>query len=160
MLSEPDLVARQVDRTRVVAAHRELAATTSAKHQPPCQAPCTRTNRAMAVEYHAYTSGVLGHVLTAIVTPFDDDGSVDFDAFQALARHLVENGSDGVVVAGTTGESPTLTDGERLDLVRAALEAVGDQAAVVAGHGHVLDRALGPPDRGGARARRRRRSSS
>jgi 4-hydroxy-tetrahydrodipicolinate synthase len=78
---------------------------------------------------------VLGHVLTAMVTPFHDDGSVDFDAFQALARHLVENGSDGVVVAGTTGESPTLSDDERLDLFRAALEAVGDQAAVVAGTG-------------------------
>ena len=76
-----------------------------------------------------------GHVLTAIVTPFHEDGSVDFDAFQALARHLVENGSDGIVVAGTTGESPTLTDGERLDLIRAALEAVGDSASVVAGTG-------------------------
>jgi 4-hydroxy-tetrahydrodipicolinate synthase len=89
----------------------------------------------MAVEYRAYTYSVLGHVLTAMVTPFDADGSVDFDAFQALARYLVENGSDGVVVAGTTGESPTLSDGERLDLFRAALEAVGDQAAVVAGTG-------------------------
>jgi 4-hydroxy-tetrahydrodipicolinate synthase len=89
----------------------------------------------MAVEYPAYTSGVLGHVLTAMVTPFHGDGSVDFDAFQALARHLVENGSDGVVVAGTTGESPTLTDRERLDLVKAALEAVGDHATVVAGTG-------------------------
>jgi 4-hydroxy-tetrahydrodipicolinate synthase len=78
---------------------------------------------------------VLGHVLTAIVTPFRDDGAVDYDAFQALALHLVENGSDGIVVAGTTGESPTLTDGERLDLVRAALEAVGDHASVVAGTG-------------------------
>jgi 4-hydroxy-tetrahydrodipicolinate synthase len=78
---------------------------------------------------------VLGHVLTAIATPFREDGSVDYDAFQALARHLVEHGSDGVVVAGTTGESPTLADGERLDLFRAALEAVGDSAAVVAGTG-------------------------
>jgi 4-hydroxy-tetrahydrodipicolinate synthase len=78
---------------------------------------------------------VLGHVLTAIVTPFHGDGSVDYDAFQALARHLVENGSDGIVVAGTTGESPTLTDRERLDLIRAALEAVGDHATVVAGTG-------------------------
>jgi 4-hydroxy-tetrahydrodipicolinate synthase len=78
---------------------------------------------------------VLGHVLTAIVTPFRDDGSVDFDAFQALCTHLVENGSDGIVVAGTTGESPTLSDDERLDLVRAALEAVGDSATVVAGTG-------------------------
>jgi 4-hydroxy-tetrahydrodipicolinate synthase len=78
---------------------------------------------------------VLGSVLTAIVTPFRDDGAVDFDAFQALARHLVANGSDGVVVAGTTGESPTLSDDERLDLFRAAVEAVGDSATVVAGTG-------------------------
>jgi 4-hydroxy-tetrahydrodipicolinate synthase len=78
---------------------------------------------------------VLGNVLTAIVTPFHDDGSVDYDAFQTLARHLVDNGSDGIVVAGTTGESPTLADDERLDLVRAALEAVGEDASVVAGTG-------------------------
>jgi 4-hydroxy-tetrahydrodipicolinate synthase len=78
---------------------------------------------------------MLGNVLTAIVTPFDEDGAVDFDAFQSLARHLVANGSDGIVVAGTTGESPTLSDGERLDLFRAALEAVGEEASVVAGTG-------------------------
>jgi 4-hydroxy-tetrahydrodipicolinate synthase len=78
---------------------------------------------------------MLGNVLTAIVTPFKDDESVDFDAFQRLARHLVANGSDGVVVAGTTGESPNLTDEERLDLVRAAIEAVGADATVVAGTG-------------------------
>jgi 4-hydroxy-tetrahydrodipicolinate synthase len=78
---------------------------------------------------------VLGHVLTAIVTPFRDDGSVDYDAFQRLARHLVDNGSDGVVVAGTTGESPTLSDPERIDLFRAAVEAVGRTATVVAGTG-------------------------
>jgi 4-hydroxy-tetrahydrodipicolinate synthase len=78
---------------------------------------------------------MLGSVLTAILTPFREDGGVDFDAFQALARHLVDNGSDGLVVAGTTGESPTIEDGERLDLVRAALEAVGDRATVVANTG-------------------------
>jgi 4-hydroxy-tetrahydrodipicolinate synthase len=78
---------------------------------------------------------MLGHVLTAIVTPFRADDAVDFDAFQRLARHLVDNGSDGIVVAGTTGESPTLTDEERLDLVRAAIDAVGDDATVVAGTG-------------------------
>ena len=77
---------------------------------------------------------MLGNVLTAIATPFREDGSVDFDAFQRLAQFLVENGSDGVVVAGTTGESPTLTDGERLDLVKAALEAVPGKT-VVAGTG-------------------------
>jgi 4-hydroxy-tetrahydrodipicolinate synthase len=78
---------------------------------------------------------MLGNVLTAIVTPFREDESIDFDAFQRLARHLVEHGSDGVVVAGTTGESPTLADAERLDLFRAAVEAVGDGATVVAGTG-------------------------
>jgi 4-hydroxy-tetrahydrodipicolinate synthase len=78
---------------------------------------------------------MLGNVLTAMVTPFHDDGSVDFDSFQRLARHLVENGSDGVVVSGTTGESPNLTDDERIDLLRAAIESVGDDATVVAGTG-------------------------
>jgi 4-hydroxy-tetrahydrodipicolinate synthase len=78
---------------------------------------------------------MLGNVLTAIVTPFRDDESIDFDAFQRLARHLVENGSDGIVVAGTTGESPTLTDGERLDLIGAAIDAVGAEATIVAGTG-------------------------
>jgi 4-hydroxy-tetrahydrodipicolinate synthase len=78
---------------------------------------------------------MLGHVLTAIVTPFDETGAVDFPAFCALARFLVENGSDGLVVTGTTGEAPTLTDVERLDLYRAAIEEVGDRATIVAGTG-------------------------
>jgi len=78
---------------------------------------------------------VLGEVLTAIVTPFKRDGSVDLDSFRALARHLVENGSDGLAVAGTTGESPTLADDERFQLYTAAVEEVGDRATVVAGTG-------------------------
>jgi 4-hydroxy-tetrahydrodipicolinate synthase len=78
---------------------------------------------------------VLGEVLTAIVTPFHADGSVDIDRFQELARFLVDHGSDGVVVAGTTGESPTLTDPERLELFAAAVQAVGERATVVAGTG-------------------------
>ena len=78
---------------------------------------------------------MLGEVLTAIVTPFAPDGSVDADGFRRLCAHLVENGSDGLVVAGTTGESPTLTDDERLGLFAAAVETVGDRATVVAGTG-------------------------
>jgi 4-hydroxy-tetrahydrodipicolinate synthase len=78
---------------------------------------------------------VLGEVLTAIATPFRSDGSVDFQRFAALANHLVDHGSDGLVVAGTTGESPTLSDDERIELVRVALDAVGDRATVVAGTG-------------------------
>ena len=78
---------------------------------------------------------MLGEVLTAIVTPFDSDGRVDVDKFRELAAHLLEHGSDGFVVAGTTGESPTLTDDERLELFAAAVDAVGDRATVVAGTG-------------------------
>jgi len=78
---------------------------------------------------------VLGEVLTAAVTPFREDGSVDFDRYRELCAYLVDNGSDGIVVAGTTGESPTLTDDERLELVAAAVDAVGDRATVVAGTG-------------------------
>ena len=68
---------------------------------------------------------VLGEVLTAIVTPFGRDGSVDFERFRELAQHLVERGSDGLVVAATTGESPTLTDDERLELFRVAVDTLG-----------------------------------
>jgi 4-hydroxy-tetrahydrodipicolinate synthase len=78
---------------------------------------------------------VLGEILTAIVTPFARDGSVDLAGFRELARHLVENGSDGLVVTGTTGESPTLSDDERFELYAAAVEEVGDRATVVAGTG-------------------------
>ena len=78
---------------------------------------------------------MLGEVLTAIVTPFNGDGSVNLAKFRELASHLVENGSDGLVVAGTTGESPTLTDEEKFELWAAAVEAVGDRATVIAGTG-------------------------
>ena len=78
---------------------------------------------------------MLGEILTAICTPFKPDGSVDIRAFRSLAAHLVANGSDGLVVTGTTGESPTLTDAERFELYEAALDEVGDRATVVAGTG-------------------------
>ena len=78
---------------------------------------------------------MLGEVLTAIVTPFDADGAVATDRFRALCRHLVDNGSDGIVVTGTTGETPTLTDAERLSLYEVALDEVGDTNSVVAGTG-------------------------
>ena len=78
---------------------------------------------------------MLGEVLTAIVTPFKPDGSVDTNAFRALLRHLAENGSDGFVVTGTTGEAPTLTDEERFEVWETAVDEVGDRATVVAGSG-------------------------
>lgn len=76
-----------------------------------------------------------GRVLTAMVTPFTADGALDLDGAQQLAAHLVEAGNDGLVVNGTTGESPTTSDVEKEQLVRAVLEAVGDRAFVVAGVG-------------------------
>jgi 4-hydroxy-tetrahydrodipicolinate synthase len=76
-----------------------------------------------------------GRVLTAMVTPFAADGELDLDTAGKLAYQLVERGCDGLVVNGTTGESPTTTDAEKADLVRAVVQAVGDRAAVVAGAG-------------------------
>jgi 4-hydroxy-tetrahydrodipicolinate synthase len=78
---------------------------------------------------------VPGEVLTAIVTPFARDGSVDFECFRELAEHLLEHGSDGFIVAGTTGEGPTLTDDERLELFRVAVDGVGGRGTVIANTG-------------------------
>ncbi|MFI5121823.1 MAG: 4-hydroxy-tetrahydrodipicolinate synthase [Vicinamibacteria bacterium] len=74
-------------------------------------------------------------VITAMVTPFDPDGAVDLDSARGLARYLVNNGSHGLVIAGTTGESPTLTDDEKVRLFDAVLDEVGDAATVIAGTG-------------------------
>jgi 4-hydroxy-tetrahydrodipicolinate synthase len=76
-----------------------------------------------------------GRVLTAMVTPFTADGDLDLDGAQRLAVHLVDAGNDGIIVNGTTGESPTTSDAEKAQLVRAVVEAVGDRAHVVAGAG-------------------------
>jgi 4-hydroxy-tetrahydrodipicolinate synthase len=77
----------------------------------------------------------LGTLLTAMVTPFAADGSLDTTAAARLANRLVDAGCDGLVISGTTGESPTTTDDEKLDLLRAVLEAVGDRARVITGAG-------------------------
>src|SRR5688572_14685769 len=76
----------------------------------------------------------LGGILTAMVTPFDRDGAVDEDAAARLMRHLLENGSDGLVIAGTTGEAPTLSDDEKCRLWELAVAECGD-ATVIAGTG-------------------------
>jgi 4-hydroxy-tetrahydrodipicolinate synthase len=86
-----------------------------------------------------------GRVLTAMVTPFAADGTVDLDAAAGLAGYLVdEMGNDGLVISGTTGESPTTSDAEKADLLRVVLDAVGDRATILAGVGtfnteHTLD---------------------
>ncbi|WP_030624880.1 4-hydroxy-tetrahydrodipicolinate synthase [Streptomyces sclerotialus] len=94
-----------------------------------------------------------GRVLTAMVTPFTADGALDLDGAQQLAAHLVDAGNDGLVVNGTTGESPTTSDAEKAQLVRAVVDAVGDRAFVVAGAGtndtrHSLELARAAQDAG------------
>ena len=76
-----------------------------------------------------------GTVSVAMVTPFDRDGALDIDAGRRIAAHLVDNGLDSLVLAGTTGESPTTTTEEKLDLLRAVKEEVGDRAKIIAGAG-------------------------
>jgi 4-hydroxy-tetrahydrodipicolinate synthase len=78
---------------------------------------------------------MLGEVITAMVTPFDQDGRVDVEKSRELAQHLVDHGSDGLVVTGTTGESPTLSDDEKVELYTAVKDAVGDRATIIAGTG-------------------------
>ena len=76
-----------------------------------------------------------GEVITAMVTPFDRDGSVDYGAARSLAAHLSDHGSDGVVVCGTTGEAPTLSHEEKLGLFEAVVDEVGGRITVIAGTG-------------------------
>ncbi len=89
----------------------------------------------MADDPSALASAPFGRVLTAMVTPFDHDGGLDLDGAARLADHLVAEGCDGLVVSGTTGESPTTTDAEKEKVLRAVLDAVGDRATIIAGVG-------------------------
>jgi 4-hydroxy-tetrahydrodipicolinate synthase len=77
----------------------------------------------------------LGQLITAMVTPFKDNGEVDYNKAASLAERLVQNGSDGILVVGTTGESPTLTHDEKLELFRTVKRAVGSKVSIVAGTG-------------------------
>jgi 4-hydroxy-tetrahydrodipicolinate synthase len=79
--------------------------------------------------------GRFGEVITAMVTPFSNDGSFDAGAARGLATRLVEQGSDGLVLSGTTGEAPTLSHSEKLQLIETVVDAVGDRATIIAGTG-------------------------
>jgi 4-hydroxy-tetrahydrodipicolinate synthase len=78
----------------------------------------------------------LGRLITAMITPFDDDGKVDYPQARRLANALLDSGSDGLVVSGTTGESPTLSNEEKLRLFAEVKEAIGDRGSVIAGTGN------------------------
>jgi 4-hydroxy-tetrahydrodipicolinate synthase len=87
------------------------------------------------VEPEGAVAAPFGRLLTAMITPFGPDGAVDHGRVWDLAHHLVETGSEGIVVAGSTGESATLSDDEKVALFRAVVEAVGGRARVIAGTG-------------------------
>jgi 4-hydroxy-tetrahydrodipicolinate synthase len=89
----------------------------------------------MADDPSMLASAPFGRVLTAMVTPLRDNGGLDLAGAARLADHLVEQGCDGLVVSGTTGESPTTTDAEKEHVLRAVLDAVGDRATIIAGVG-------------------------
>ena len=80
-------------------------------------------------------SAPFGRIVTAMVTPMHPDGSLDLDGARALARHLIANGSEGLVLAGTTGEGSTLTDAEKLALFEAVVDELGGSASVIANTG-------------------------
>ena len=77
----------------------------------------------------------IGRLLTAMVTPFDEKGAVDFEQAKKLAHALLDSGSDGVVLSGTTGESPTLTTDEKMRLFSEVKQSVADKGVVIAGTG-------------------------
>ena len=81
-----------------------------------------------------------GRLLTAMVTPFLDNGEVDYAEVKRLAVHLIENGNDSILVCGTTAETPTLTHEEKVNIVKAVKEAVGDRAKIVVGTGTTCTR--------------------
>jgi 4-hydroxy-tetrahydrodipicolinate synthase len=81
------------------------------------------------------TRPVLGELLTAMVTPFADDGTVNHESARRMARHLADTGSDGIVVCGTTGEGPTVNDREKLELLETVVSEVGPSTSVVANTG-------------------------
>src|SRR3954451_15682151 len=94
-------------------------------------AACSRRLRCVAQQPNA----PVGRIATAMVTPFTPEGAVDLTAVRRLARHLVEHGSEGLVLTGTTGEAPTLRDDEKVAIWRAVVDEVGGDAHVVAGTG-------------------------
>ena len=78
----------------------------------------------------------IGRLITAMVTPFDEQGQVDYEQAKRLAKAMLESGSDGVILSGTTGESPTLSTEEKLRLFAEVKGAVGDRGAIIAGTGN------------------------
>lgn len=98
--------------------------------------PDSRVDSGNLLAMSPHTTAPFGRVLTAMVTPFHEDGSLDYESAAALATHLVDNlRHDGLVISGTTGESPTVDPDEQRRLLRTVIDAVGDRAKVVAGAG-------------------------
>ena len=95
----------------------------------------SQTSRKTHNDDASMTEPIFGTMVPAMVTPFTDDGELDLVTTQSLANYLVDNGADGLVVTGTTGETSTLTDDENIKVFEAVVEAVGGRAKVIAGTG-------------------------
>ena len=98
-------------------------------------------------------AGMFGAVVTAMVTPFKDDFSLDIARAQEVAAWLLDNGSDALVIAGTTGEGATLSDEEKVELWRATVEAAKGKGKIIAGTGTNDTARIRPPDQGGRAGR-------
>ncbi|MFF3611245.1 4-hydroxy-tetrahydrodipicolinate synthase [Streptomyces sp. NPDC002580] len=114
---------------------------------PPATGVTTAAGTPPGTSHPTRAAAPFGRALCAMVTPFTETGELDADGAQRLAERLVAEGCDGLVLSGTTGESPTTTDAEKATLVRAVREAVGDRASIVAGVGtadtrHTVELAL------------------
>ncbi len=99
---------------------------------------------------HPVTGTSVGPMVTAMITPFTEDGKLDLDGAQRLSSHLVDQGNDTILVCGTTGESPTLVDNEHWELLHAVKDAIGDRATVMMGTGtNATERTVWAPGRAG-----------
>lgn len=122
-------------RAPVTARTPERAVPGSPTASSRCREQGSRTGSVLTMAVTPPPAAPFGRVLTAMVTPLTPDRALDIEGAARLAQHLVEHGNDGIVVNGTTGESPTTSDGEKEQVIRAVVEAVGDRAHVVAGVG-------------------------
>src|SRR5688572_15821092 len=115
--------------------HRSVHSPIDLHHSGAVVLTCRRQGNVFPMADSDIRSHRFGTLLTAMVTPFTSDGEVDYKQAAELANKLVDDGCDGLVVTGTTGETSTLTDAENLGMFRAVKDAVGGRAAIIAGTG-------------------------
>ena len=142
------VAARTPERTAIRPTHSSRGPRLRSGNLSPMSSPASSASSAPP----------FGRLTTAMITPFRPDGALDLDAAQKVATYLVDRGNDALIINGTTGEAPTTSDQEKVQLVKAVLDAVGDRAKVIAGVGTQRHRAHDRV-RAAGRGRRRRRAA-